>query len=432
MSKIDRAYPKRDVKDRAQRPFVLIDAELSSLLTSNDLHVYIHVKRRAGGNGECWESIDHMAAEVSMSRNTLKKSIRSLLAKNLISKEVRKGCTDVYTLTPPETWKFDHPQKKISEVSDGQILTGGESNFGRGGGQILTPNKISLTRSKEKDPIKTRSNTHASNADTQARDESADADVRVLDCDLVDFFSKPEPEQSTPLVQPPLSNSPFAVSELAGGEEISGACRTTESTAITGTGYLSETEKRYSPTLSRLELTELTQTLIDTYNKSKPSSWGVCTKMTAYLVKQTEVLVRIYSERLEINEAIESLKNDFGAAHLGMRGDKFYDSPTFGISSIAFFLDAKRADALQARAQVWYDRPQKTKEREAHSIVDEIINGVPCWETGQILTKSRYACNVRRYGTYIHLPADDEAWSVMPDMDHLRKYYPQIFESQEK
>jgi hypothetical protein len=239
---------------------------------------------------------------------------------------------------------------------------------------------------------------------------------------------KPDPD---PIQPPSKSNHNLIPSSNSnsGEEENSGACRTIETTAITPTGYLTETEKRYSPTLTRLELTELTQTLIDTYNKSKPSSWGICTKLTSYLVKQTQALIKIYSERSEINEAIESLVNDFGAAHLGVRGDKFYDSPTFGISSIAFFLDAKRVDSLQARAQVWYDRPQQAKIHTAKAIANEIKNGVPCHETGEILSTSRYLSRARRFAKNISLPTDHELWSTMPDMDHLHKYYPQIFEA---
>jgi hypothetical protein len=175
MSNIKRTYPKREVKDFAQRPFIQIDAELSSLLNSADLHVYIHIKRRAGGNGECWESIDHMSAEVSMSSNTLRKSIRSLLVKNLIGKEVRKGSTDLYTLNPPELWKFDLPQKKISESSEVQNLTKGGSKFEGVGVQNLNPNKIPVN----KIPLIPRSleKKYISNADAIAKTkESAHAE----------------------------------------------------------------------------------------------------------------------------------------------------------------------------------------------------------------------------------------------------------------
>jgi hypothetical protein len=262
---------------------------------------------------------------------------------------------------------------------------------------------------------------------TEQPEKSANAESRESEILEAEFWDEePEPPQPTRNSESKLT--PPVYNPTPREEKIFPPCRTTETTAITPTGYLAQTEKRYSQSLSRLELTELTQTLIDTYNSSKPSSWGTCTKSTAFLIKQTEQLLRIYSDYADVNEAVESLKNDIGAAFVSLRGDKFYDNKDFGQKTIGFYLDAKNVDRLQKRAQVWYDRPQQAKEQLAHKIVNERLNGVPDHETGEIITDSRYRSNSKRFKKYLNYPKDHEAWSVMPSIDHLHQYYPQIFE----
>jgi hypothetical protein len=115
MNKIDRSYPKRESKDFAQRPFVMFDAALLGWLQPLELVTYLQIKRRAGLNGDCWESITHMAEETAMSPSSIKRSIRSLLQKNLIAKTKRKGGTDLYVMTPPEEWRFEKLVEQITE-----------------------------------------------------------------------------------------------------------------------------------------------------------------------------------------------------------------------------------------------------------------------------------------------------------------------------
>jgi hypothetical protein len=251
------------------------------------------------------------------------------------------------------------------------------------------------------------------------------ASSEILETEFWD--EEPEPPQPTRNSEskptPPVRNpTPREV-------EISPPCRTTETTAITPTGYLAKTEKRYSQMLSRLELTELTQALIDVYNSSKPSSWGTCTKLTAFLVKQVDELIRSYSQFVDINEAVESLKNDIGAAFVSLRGDKFYDNKDFGQKTIGFYLDAKNVDRLQKRAQVWYDRPQQAKEQLAHKIADGRVDGTPCHLTGELLSGMLKASASRRFKKYLGLPLDNSMRNGLPPIEHLQKYYPELLEN---
>jgi hypothetical protein len=263
---------------------------------------------------------------------------------------------------------------------------------------------------------------------TAEPEKSADAECESIEILEAEFWDKEPKAILTPRKSEPVQTPSFASNPTPREVEIFPSCRTPETTAITATGYLVNTEKRYSPTLSRLELTELTQTLIDTYNTSKPSSWGTCTKPTAFLVKQVNELIRIYSQHSEINEAVESLKNDIGAAFVSLRGDKFYDNKDFGQKTIGFYLDAKNVDRLQKRAQVWYDRPQQAKEQLAHKIANEQINGTPCHLTGKILSGMIRLSTARRFRKYLELPLDNPMRNGLPPLEHLQRYYPELLE----
>ena len=209
------------------------------------------------------------------------------------------------------------------------------------------------------------------------------------------------------------------------GEDLSGACHTTLVPTITPTGYLAKTEKRYNTVLSRSELSEITQELIDIYNKVKPSCWGTCTQITAYLTKQVSTLLEIYQQDLDLPASIESLKNDIAGAHLSCKGDDFYDKSTFGIPSIAFFLDPKRIDKLRNRAQVWYDRPQQQKEQLAKKMV-AAVGGIPRWENPDVVL-SGAALHLRRDRYQRYIKAQEFNRADCPSIEYLQTYFPELF-----
>ena len=144
---------KRSVRDM-QRPFVMIDAELISVLSNAEFKIYAQIKRRAGQDGECWESLDHMAKETGNSVNTLKRALKSLKSKGLILKTKRVGETDLYELTTPDQWHLIG-QNELPNI--GQNELGDRPKRARGVGQNELPNigqNCLLIRSPiELDPI---------------------------------------------------------------------------------------------------------------------------------------------------------------------------------------------------------------------------------------------------------------------------------------
>ncbi len=408
MSEIYKNYPKREVKDMAQRPFVLIDAELSSLLISSDLHVYIHIKRRAGGNGECWESIDHMAAEVSMSRNTLKKSIRSLLARNLISKEVRKGFTDVYTLNPPELWKFDPPQKKISEVSgsqnlvggDGQNLTEGGSNFGRGGGQILTPNKIPLTRSKERD-LRRDPITHADPYRADAK-KSADADARAEKPVFENLVPKPEPCKDPrvsllPAEKLASTNNPSRVGEFSGG-------------------VVSQSTQNFNDRWNySSDIAPLTDELIRLYNNGKPDNWaGIVGDSRRARRKIQDMALKYQGTGGKLAELPEMMKK----ALLWYGGSDFHTKKEFGSGDIFWLCEQERVEIAAAK---WAGSGESAKRKVATAILER-ENGVRHWEDGHVMTDHELGCERRA------IPKMRLDHPGLPPLEWVRKNLPEILD----
>ena len=243
-------------------------------------------------------------------------------------------------------------------------------------------------------------NSQLPNSETLSRSSDATNDPTSLD----------KTQSSSTLLQQSIS-----------GEGDSSAVCSTLVTAITATGYLTQTEKRFSPRLSRLQLAEITQEIIDTYNKVKPACWGACTKITAFLTGQVAKLIELYQNDFDLPSAIDSLKNDVAAAHLSCKGDDFYDKPSFGIPSISFFLHPHRIDKLRERAQVWYDKPQAQKQQLAQTMVKDATEGIPCWETGTILKGMRLRMAKTRYGDWYK-----ENDKQCPPIDYLQKYFPEI------
>lgn len=146
---------QRTIKDRSAAPFVQLDIRLITALTNAEFKIYAQIKRRAGQDGECWQSLDHMAKETGNSTGTLKRALKALFAKGLIEKTKRPGGTDLYELTPPSQWKLD--QNDLPNIDHFDL---GLDHFDRGVDQNDLPNidqNDPLIRSHlELDPIKKR------------------------------------------------------------------------------------------------------------------------------------------------------------------------------------------------------------------------------------------------------------------------------------
>ena len=96
----------RTIRDE-QGPFVIINTALIAALTPNEFIVYAQSQKRAGNDGECWESLEHMAQEVGMGKTTLRLALKGIARKNLVRKERQPGKTDLYSLTAPSEWRLE-------------------------------------------------------------------------------------------------------------------------------------------------------------------------------------------------------------------------------------------------------------------------------------------------------------------------------------
>jgi predicted transcriptional regulator len=196
---------KRSVKDNSCRPFIQIDNELISVLSNAEFKTYAQIKRRAGQDGECWESLEHMAKETGNSVNTLKRSLKSLKSKGLVLKTKRVGGTDLYELTPPDQWQLQG-QNELPNI--GQNELGDRPKRAGGVGQNELPNigqnellNISLT---EIDPIELEPLTQ------DAREKSQERGGRVEQHQAAFEEARPEPKlEILPPINPTGLNRPI-------------------------------------------------------------------------------------------------------------------------------------------------------------------------------------------------------------------------------
>lgn len=100
----------KQYNDESSNPFILIDVRVWDALDIYETRVYGHIKRRAGENSHCWESLGNISAHVGFGQTKLKEVIRSLTEKRLLKKEKGEaGGTDRYFLTPPSHWVLAIP-----------------------------------------------------------------------------------------------------------------------------------------------------------------------------------------------------------------------------------------------------------------------------------------------------------------------------------
>jgi len=93
--------------DKRKPPFIWIYIESLSRFKGNPsaAFVYLHIVRRAGHDGTCWQSIDGMASDCGISSGTLKRALAFLLSQGMITRSSRKGRSSLYKVTSIEEWK---------------------------------------------------------------------------------------------------------------------------------------------------------------------------------------------------------------------------------------------------------------------------------------------------------------------------------------
>jgi DNA-binding MarR family transcriptional regulator len=58
-------------------------------LPHRDKAIYMYLKDRSNRSGECWPGINTIAADLGLSRSTVKRAIRDLIQRGLLKKEPR-------------------------------------------------------------------------------------------------------------------------------------------------------------------------------------------------------------------------------------------------------------------------------------------------------------------------------------------------------
>jgi hypothetical protein len=196
---------RRVIKDKSIPPFVQIDIRLITALTNAEFKIYAQIKRRAGEDGECWQSLEHMASETGNSVSTLQRSLKTLKRLGLIAKTRRPGGTDVYELTPPEKW---HLLSQNDRPNIGQNDLGVRSKRPEGFGQNDRPNigqNDRLNRSPiEIDPIELDPLTY--NAHEQSQNPESVCDKK----NALDPWQDPELPKTrpTPISQATVNQTP--------------------------------------------------------------------------------------------------------------------------------------------------------------------------------------------------------------------------------
>jgi hypothetical protein len=123
-------HPAEESKEPKVSGLSYITASLNSLdISRSAFRLYCHILYRAGGSGECWESVPNMGKSIGMDKNTAWKAIAELLEGKLISKEKRHGSTTIFRPLSPDVWTAPvlkirtaeklrrHPSEKIGRRS---------------------------------------------------------------------------------------------------------------------------------------------------------------------------------------------------------------------------------------------------------------------------------------------------------------------------
>jgi hypothetical protein len=192
--------------DKRKPPFIWIYIESLSRFKGNPsaAFVYLHIVRRAGHDGTCWQSIDGMASDCGISTGTLKRALAFLLSQGMITRCSRKGRSSLYKVTSIEEWK--EPGSNLTQVkkdpgkrkprSNPTHLPG--SNLTQGGGSNLTyeldPIEID---SRELDPSvysKPSENLDEQPTHTPAESKDLNSDQGKEENEALEKISSEEPE----------------------------------------------------------------------------------------------------------------------------------------------------------------------------------------------------------------------------------------------
>lgn len=97
---------QNSLTDNRKAPFLWCNLETLEILKGKpwETMVYLHLIRRAGHGGKCWQSLDGMASDTGIAKRKIKDCIKTLLALGMIVRLKRPGYTDEYQVSDISCW----------------------------------------------------------------------------------------------------------------------------------------------------------------------------------------------------------------------------------------------------------------------------------------------------------------------------------------
>ncbi|MBT9316261.1 helix-turn-helix domain-containing protein [Leptothoe spongobia] len=125
-----------EVNDARKLPFIWLNLALDDAgLNPYEFRIYVHVVRRAGKNGECFETVANMAANCNMSTGSAKRALKGLIDKQMLARESRSGTTSIYRIEDIEQWATEGDGQNRSTPLPGSEGSRGGSEGSRGGSE---------------------------------------------------------------------------------------------------------------------------------------------------------------------------------------------------------------------------------------------------------------------------------------------------------
>lgn len=316
------------ISDHRKAPFVWLHLEalthLAQFPPSCD-RVYLHILKRAGHEGKCWQSISNLAEEVNLSEGTTKRALVMLLKAGMLHKENRPGQSSIYSVTCPNKWKNTQVKNDLpTQVKNdlGQIEPRSDLIYPPGS-NLTYPPRSNLTY--KLDPIELDPNKLDPTLD-RAREN-------------FDFEAKPAPENLKPIAELKPADLKPIVSRLP------------------------ETPKTATPPCSAPPPPISSQAWLETYNNHAPTKWPRLS-IAFMMAPQTLMAIRGYCAGFE-SEAI-ALEYFKGAlAYLRVCPDSWYRDKAL---QPAFIFNPDKLPLAQ------FFRPAEAEKVNAEAIFESGLN----------------------------------------------------------
>jgi hypothetical protein len=264
----------------------------------------------------------------------------------------------------------------------------------------LTPNKIPLTRSKEKDLRKDP----ITSADPYRADAKKSADAERV-CEKPNFqkwASDPEPRQDPRISSLPAEEL-VSTNNLSGKGEFSG-------------GVVSQSTQNFNDRWNySADIAPITDELIRLYNNGKPDNWtGIVGDSRRARRKIQDMTLKYQGMGGKLAELPEIMKN----ALLWYRSSDFHTKKEFGSGDIFWLCEQERVEIAAAK---WAGSGESAKRKVATAILER-ENGVRHWVDGHVMSDFELRSERRA------LPKMRLDHPQLPPLEWVRKNLPEILD----